>query len=54
MAVCESDSGAALNGSTMAVHNTENAAKISKASSPLIRSTGSLMNSLNSDRMSAR
>ncbi|MCY1393382.1 hypothetical protein D9M71_82760 [compost metagenome] len=53
MAVCDSDSGGALNGSTMDVHNTENAAKISKASKPRMRKTGSVMNSLNIERMSA-
>ncbi|MNC59939.1 hypothetical protein D3C75_1097830 [compost metagenome] len=54
MTVCESDSGGALNGRTMAVHSTEKAAKISSASRPLARNVGSLMNSLNSEPMSAR
>ncbi|MNP31551.1 hypothetical protein D3C76_1246760 [compost metagenome] len=52
MTVCESDSGGALNGSTMDVQSTEKAAKISKASRPLMRNTGSVMNSVKSERMS--
>ncbi|MNY81420.1 hypothetical protein D3C86_2229800 [compost metagenome] len=54
MAVWESDSGGALKGRTMDVHSTEKAPKISSASRPRVRNVGSLTNSLNSDRMSAK
>ncbi|MCY1446525.1 hypothetical protein D9M71_631020 [compost metagenome] len=54
MAVWESDSGGALNGSTMAVHSTEKAAKINSASRPLVRKVRSVMNSLKRELMSAR
>ncbi|MNY79026.1 hypothetical protein D3C86_2194940 [compost metagenome] len=54
MVVCESDSGGALNGSTMDVHSTEKAAKISKARRPLARKMRSVMNSLKTELMSAR
>jgi hypothetical protein len=54
MAVCESDSGGALNGSTMDVQRTEKAAKMSRANSPLMHNVRSLMNSFNSEHMSAR
>lgn len=39
MAVWDSDSGGALNGNTIAVHSTENAAKISSANRPLVRAS---------------
>ena len=44
--MCDSESGGALKGSTIAVHNTENAAKMSRASRPLTRSNGSLISSV--------
>lgn len=47
--VWDNDSGAALRGNTIAVHNTLNAAKINKASRPRVRRVRSVTSSANNE-----